>query len=118
MLSDRCVSFRHSDCVVADVRETAGVTEVWLRGEIDLASRSGMVDALSCLFGRDERVIRVDLAAVGFVDACAIGSFLKLQQQARACGGDLVFANPRGIVARVIDLLGLETVLLEGDRRG
>ena len=63
MLSDRCVSFLRSDSVVADVRETAGVTEVWLRGDIDLASRSGMIDDLSRLFGRDERVIRVDLAS-------------------------------------------------------
>ena len=118
MLSDRCVSFRRSDSVVADVRETAGVTEVWLRGDIDLASRSGMIDDLSRLFGRDERVIRVDLAAVKFLDACGIGSFLKVQREARACGCDLVFTNPHGIVARVIDLLGLESVLLGDDRRG
>jgi anti-anti-sigma factor len=118
MLSDRCVSFRQGDSVVAGIRESAGVTEVWLRGAIDLASRSGMVDVLSGLFGRDERVIRVDLEEVEFIDACGIGSCLKLQHEARACGCDLVFTNPRGIVARVIDVLGLESVLLGADHRG
>jgi anti-anti-sigma factor len=103
---------------VADVRETAGVTEVWLRGDIDLASRSGMVDEVSRFFDRDERVIRIDLSAVDFLDACGIGACLKLQRQARTCGCDLVFTNPHGIVARVIDLLGLESVLLGVDLRG
>ena len=118
MLSNRCVSFRRSDSVVADVRARAGVTEVWLRGDIDLASRSGMIEDLSGLFDRDERVIRVDLSRVTFLDACGIGACLKLQRQARASGCDLVFTNPHGIVERVIDLVGLESVLLEGDHRG
>ena len=114
MLSDRCVSFRRSDSVVADVREAAGVTEVWLRGDIDLASRSGMIDELSRLFDREERVIRVDLSRV----TCGIGACLKVQRQARASGCDLAFTNPHGIVERVIDLVGLESVLLEGDHHG
>jgi anti-anti-sigma factor len=118
MLSDRCVSFVRNDSVVAGVRETAGVTEVWLRGDIDLATRSDMVDEVSRLFDRDGRVIRVDLAEVRLVDAGGIGACLTLQREARACGCDLVFTNPRGIVARVIDLLGLESVLLGVDRRG
>lgn len=118
MLSDLCVSSRRCVRVVAGFREAAGVTEVWLCGEIDLASSSGMVDDLGRLFGRDNRAIRVDLAAVTFLDAFGIGSCLKLQEQARAGGCDLVFANPRGIVARVINVLGLESALLGADRRG
>jgi len=118
MLSNRCVSFRRSDSVVADVRATAGVTEVWLRGDIDLASRSGMIEDLSRLFDREERVIRVDLSRVTFLDACGIGACLKVQRQARASGCDLAFTNPHGIVERVIDLVGLESVLLGENRRG
>jgi anti-sigma B factor antagonist len=118
MLSDRCVSLRRSDSVVADVRATAGVTEVWLRGDIDLASRSRMIEDIGGLFDRDGRVIRVDLSRVTFLDACGIGAFLQLQREARACGCDLVFTKPHGIVERVIDLVGLESVLLEADHRG
>jgi anti-anti-sigma factor len=118
MPSDRCASFRQGDSVVAGVRETAGVTEVRLRGDIDLASRSGMVDCLGRLFAAGARVIRVDLAEVEFVDAGGVGSWLKLQREARTHGCDLVFTNPRGIVARVIDVLGLESLLLGGDHRG
>jgi anti-sigma B factor antagonist len=118
MLSNRCVSFRQGDPVVAGVRETAGVTEVRLRGDIDLASRSGMVDDLGRLIAAGARVIRVDLAEVEFLDAGGVGSWLKLQRQARARGCELVFTNPRGIVARVIDVLGLESVLLGGAHRG
>ena len=72
----------------------------------------------SRLFDREERVIRVDLSRVTFLDACGIGACLKVQRQARASGCDLAFTNPHGIVERVIDLVGLESVLLEGDHRG
>jgi anti-sigma B factor antagonist len=118
MLSDRCVSSRRCVRVVAGIREAAGVTEVWLCGEIDLASGPGIVDDLDRLFGRDNRAIRVDLAAVTFLDASGLGSFLTLQRRARAAGCDLVFTNPRGIVARVINLVGLESALLGADPRG
>ena len=77
-----------------------------------------LVDDLTRLFGRGGRGIRVDLAAVKFIDACGIGSCVKLQQQARECGSDLMFTNPQGIVARVIDVLGLESALLGAGPRG
>ena len=77
-----------------------------------------MVEHLDSLFGRDHRAIRVDLAAVTFLDASGIASCLQLQQRARVGGCDLVFANPRGLVARVISLLGLESVLLGADHHG
>ena len=118
MLSNRCISSHRCVPVVAGFREAAGVTEVWLCGEIDLGSSPGMVEDLNRLFGADNRAIRVDLAAVTFLDASGIGSCLQVQQRARARGCDLVFANPRGIVARVISLLGLESVLLGADHRG
>ena len=118
MLSNRCISLDRCVPVVAGFREAAGATEVWLCGEIDLASSQAMVEELGPLFGRDSRAIRVDLSAVTFLDARGIGSCLSLQQRARAGGRDLVFANPRGIVARVIHLLGLESVLLGAQPRG
>ena len=118
MLSDRCVLVREDESVVAGVRETAGVIEVSLRGDIDLASRTSMVEDVARLFGRGGTVIRIDLAAVTFLDACGIGACLELQRKARASDCDLVFTNANGMAARVIDVLGLESVLLGADHRG
>jgi anti-sigma B factor antagonist len=114
MPSDRCVLLRQRDSVVAGLRETAGVTEVRLSGEIDLATRSSLVDELSRLVGEGGHVIQVDLAAVTFLDAGGVGAFLGLQRNARACGCDLLFTNPRGIVARVIEVLGPSLVVVDG----
>ena len=118
MLSDRVLAVDQGISLVAAVRTKADATHVWLRGDIDLANRDVMIDELTPFFDAPARVIRVDLSAVTLIDASGIGSCLKVREQARTCGCDLVFANPRGLVARVIKVLGLETVLLEADHRG
>ena len=40
------------------------------------------------------------------------------QRRAREAGYDLAYVNPQAIVARVITILDLETVLLDGDHIG
>ena len=89
-----------------------------MRGDIDLASRTSLVEEVARLFGPGGAVIRIDLAAVSFLDACGIGACLELQRKARASDCDLVFTNANGIAARVIDVLGLESALLGADRCG
>jgi anti-anti-sigma factor len=51
--------------------------------------------------------IIVDLAALGFIDCCALGALGRVRAQARQAGGDLLLAAPRGPVRRILALTGL-----------
>jgi anti-sigma B factor antagonist len=51
--------------------------------------------------------IIVDLAALEFIDSCALGVLGRVQAQARQAGGDLLLAAPRGPVRRLLNLTGL-----------
>jgi anti-anti-sigma factor len=54
----------------------------------------------------DPRII-VDLAALEFIDCCALGALGRVRAQARQAGGDLLLAAPRGPVRRILALTGL-----------
>jgi hypothetical protein len=58
---------------------------------------------------RDPRII-VDLAALEFIDCCALGALGRVRAQARQAGGDLLLAAPRGPVRRILALTGLSDV--------
>jgi anti-anti-sigma factor len=51
--------------------------------------------------------IIVDLAALEFIDSCALGVLGRVRAQARQAGGDLLLAAPRGPVRRILALTGL-----------
>jgi anti-sigma B factor antagonist len=51
--------------------------------------------------------IIVDLAALEFIDCCALGVLGRVRAQARQAGGDLLLAAPCGPVRRLLDLTGL-----------
>ena len=51
--------------------------------------------------------IIVDLAALEFIDCCALGVLGRVRAQTRQAGGDLLLAAPRGPVQRILALTGL-----------
>jgi anti-anti-sigma factor len=51
--------------------------------------------------------IIVDLAALEFIDCCALGVPGRVRVQARRAGGDLLLAAPRGPVRHILALTGL-----------
>jgi anti-anti-sigma factor len=89
---------------------------VALSGEIDLTNAAEIYTRLCKVVDRSRRMV-VDLDAVTFIDARGIGACVVAQRHARARGCDMRFANPRGIVARVIEILDLDTLLV-GDTHG
>ncbi|MET0920508.1 MAG: STAS domain-containing protein [Acidimicrobiia bacterium] len=96
----------------------AGILErpralVTLSGEIDLVNGDSVVEQLLEVANTNPRVT-VDLHDVTFMGAQGVNACLAAQRRARAMGCDVRFANPQGIVARVIEVVGLESVLLAG----
>jgi anti-sigma B factor antagonist len=79
---------------------------VALRGDLDVAGADGAAAAVAAC---GPRVI-VDLSALEFVDCHALGALLRVQQAARAAGGDVRLAAPRRLVLRVLGLAGLDAV--------
>jgi anti-sigma B factor antagonist len=99
--------FLHSE------QDRAGATYTSLSGELDLANAAEVTEQLAAIRRSGCRTLVVDLVGMTFLDASGIHALLLAQEQAQIAGCDLVFRNPRGIVARVIQVLELDAVLLE-----
>jgi anti-sigma B factor antagonist len=87
-------------------REYGGHVVVALKGELDAGGAESLVAVLAAVVARDPRII-VDLAALEFIDCCALGVLGRVRAQARQAGGDLLLAAPRGPVRRILALTGL-----------
>jgi anti-sigma B factor antagonist len=76
-----------------------------LRGELDVSDAASVAEALTSVAARNPRII-VDLAALEFIDCCALG----VLGRARRAGGDLLLAAPSGQVRRILTLTGMTGV--------
>jgi len=87
-------------------REYGGHVVVALDGELDVVDAESVMAILTAVVARDPRII-VDLAALEFIDCCALGGLGRVRAQARQASGDLLLAAPRGPVRRILALTGL-----------
>jgi len=87
-------------------REDGGHVVVALNGDLDVGNAESVMAVLAAAVARDLRII-VDLAALEFIDCCALGALGRVRAQARQAGGDLLLAAPRGPVRRILALTGL-----------
>jgi anti-anti-sigma factor len=88
------------------IREYGGHVVVALDGELDVGDAESVMVVLAAVVARDPRII-VDLAALEFIDCCALGGLGRVRAQARQAGGDLLLAAPHGPVRRILALTGL-----------
>lgn len=79
------------------IREYGGYVFVNLHGEPDVSDAASVADALTAVAFRNPRII-VDLAALVFIDCCALGELSRVRAWARSAGGDLLLAAPCGQV--------------------
>ena len=115
-LSSSGSSTRARDQLCIHVLRRADGTLVELGGKVDLATRSTLASALCGSIRPGERVT-IDLTDVTLLDAGGVALALELQRRAREHGGELVLANPRGIVCRVLEILDPESTLTRGPSR-
>ena len=87
-------------------REDGDHVIVALNGDLDVVNAESVMAVLAAAVARDLRII-VDLAALEFIDCCALGALGRVRAQARQAGGDLLLAAPRGSVRRILALTGL-----------
>lgn len=97
-----------------DICNAAGRHLVRLDGELDLASASGVEGALVEVTGS---MVVVDLENLTLLDASGLTALLRAKQAIEQQGDRLVVRNAHGLVARVLEITGLDAHLL-GDEPG
>jgi len=90
-------------------RDYSGHVVVTLRGELDAAGAAALMAVITAAMARNPRII-ADLAALEYIDCCALGVLGRVRAQARQAGGDLLLAAPHGLVRRILTLTGLTGV--------
>ena len=87
-------------------REYGGHVIAALYGELDVVDAASVMAALAAAAAGNPRII-IDLAALEYIDCCALAALGRVRAQARQAGGDLLLAAPRGPVRRLLTLTGL-----------
>jgi anti-sigma B factor antagonist len=83
-----------------------------LRGEFDLSNADLVCDTVAEHLARGRTAIRLDLRAVEFVDSTALQVLVHASMQCQRSHGSLTLSHVPARVRRVIDIAGLDTVLL------
>ncbi|HZC51892.1 MAG TPA: STAS domain-containing protein [Mycobacterium sp.] len=83
-----------------------------LSGEIDGAAAPALRREVRRHLRAGRRVIRIDAGAVTFVDSLALGALAAASVRCAGVQGSLILINVPPCVRRIIQLTGLESVLL------
>lgn len=89
-----------------------GVATLEVSGEVDIAVAADFVAAaLACMAEPGATTLRVDLAAVTFLDSSGLGGLVQVRNAAQEQGKSLVIANVVPSVMKVFTITGLADVL-------
>jgi anti-anti-sigma factor len=83
-----------------------------LHGEFDVANAHELRAELNRHLDAGRRVIRVDAAAVEFLDSTAIGELINATERCAADHGSLILTNVPPRIRRVLAVAGLDSRLL------
>jgi len=85
-----------------------GTPIVVLVGEVDLVDVERLDDCLASLSG----TVIVDLNAVTFLGSTGLRAFVTAQKRLQADGGKLLLRSPKDHVRRVLEITGLDFMLV------
>jgi stage II sporulation protein AA (anti-sigma F factor antagonist) len=83
-----------------------------LRGELDASTCVTLVEHLTGVPGP---LVVLDLHELTFMDSSGLGAIHRARQSALKEGGTLVVSRPNPMVARVLEITGLDTWIAEWD---
>ena len=106
---------RRLDMLVRRIDRQPDCTTVALAGDLDCATTGHVRTILEAESRRGPRRLRVDLAAVEFVDASALDVFADLQSRLATQGCTLELVRPVSWIGRIIALTGLQSLLSPDD---
>jgi anti-sigma B factor antagonist len=88
--------------------EAAG-NVVWLRGEHDMSTLSGLWEIVARAIAFDDGDVVIDLSAVDFMDASTIGVLVRARTILAERSRSLTLRSPSTRAVRVLDLCGVAT---------
>jgi len=86
---------------------------VAVEGELDLANADALAKVLQAVVDEKPSKVIVDLASLSFLDSTGIRCFVGAAQAAAKVGCQLVVRNPSGMVDRVLQLCGVDKILMD-----
>ncbi len=85
---------------------------VMLSGEADLASAGQLSDLLTAQLAGGVQRLMVDVSGLRFVDSASVRALVLAGKTLRERGGALILARPQRAVARVLELMGVDELLI------
>ena len=93
------------------VRNLRDIHLVTLHGELDVASAEGLSNSLVELAGS---TVVADLSDLTFMDSSGIGALVRARNRIKADGlGELLLTRPVEIVRRTLEIVGLDTWIVD-----
>jgi stage II sporulation protein AA (anti-sigma F factor antagonist) len=91
---------------IVSVSRVDGLTTVWLEGELDLHTASGVRVALQSECAHGSRLV-LDVSAVEFVDSSGLNTFVSLHRDTAAAGGTLELVGASASLRRLLEITSL-----------
>jgi anti-anti-sigma factor len=85
-------------------------TVLRLTGEADLTTRA-LAEVLTAEAAKKPRLLLVDMSGLTFIDSAALHEIVRAHRKLRADGCLLALVSPSPIVARILQLSGLDQVI-------
>jgi anti-sigma B factor antagonist len=85
---------------------------VMLSGEADLGSAGQLSDLLTAQLAGGVQRLMVDVSGLRFADSASVRTLILAGKTLRDRGGVLVLARPQRAVARVLELMGVDELLV------
>ena len=92
--------------------ETSGHPILVVAGDLDLTTAPQLTSAAVQLIESGARDVIVDASRLEFCDSSGLSALLRIMSHLAPQGGRLAIVNPHPIVLRVLQLCGLDEVLL------
>ena len=89
-----------------------GGAVVSVSGELDVSTADELAHTLAEIADRHPRAVIVDLAGLDFIDSSGLTVLVRARQQLDAQGGTLWLSSPTPSVLRVLEIVGLDILLL------
>ena len=99
-----------SDHFTVEVRADDGSLTLCLAGDLDLATAGTLQACLEQVDGAVRSVV-LDLTDLTFLDSSGLNVFVHAHERLTAEARELVLANPRASVRRVLDVSGIDQLI-------
>ncbi len=99
------------DLIEAPVPGRPDITQLSLRGTLDIATLPDFEAALNRLRSAGHAKLIIDLAGLEYISSSGLGAFLGMVDHFRRAGGDLAFVSLSDKVAKIFKVVGFNRLL-------